>query len=145
MRIFPSSVRKQPRVIYTILSHTPTLDPLTIVTNSRLLCIRENGKVVSFVAIKKYSHSYELGTVYTYPAWRGKWYASMLIGHTLDMYSPLGLLCKKDMLVFYKRYGFVLSKDCFFRLKTRRKLFNIFFTPLCGYKIVSMAYEEQKR
>lgn len=71
--IHTSRIRKHPRLIWTILGHAPTLDPLVVIRNDIVLYIvSDDGSVASFVAIKKYGKVYELGTVYTYPNHRHK-------------------------------------------------------------------------
>lgn len=137
-----SCIRKHPGIMWTILLHIPTLDPFTILTNSRVLLLKDDKDLVSFIAIKNYWSNYELWTVYTYPSWRKKWYAKTLITEAIQRYQPIGLLCKDNMIHFYEKYGFVVEDDCFTALKIRRKLFNILLAPFLRYTIVSMIYRK---
>lgn len=143
--IVTSHIRKHPSLIWTILCHTPTLDPLIILRNDIVLYIVSNdGSVDSFVAIKKYSKVYELGTVYTYPDHRHKGYASILIRHAVDKYRPIGLLCKQEMVDFYTKYGFVVG-DHGGIIFGRKWLFNTFLKPILGYLIVMMVYSKNPK
>lgn len=138
-KIISSRVLCYPQVIWTIIKNTPTLDPLVIIFNSKMLCCSsKDGKVTSFVAVKKYSRGYELGTVYTCPIYRNKGYASLLIRQAIKLHKPIGLLCKRKMVSYYKKFGFKESKNCGTMINLRRKLFNFFLRPFLGYPIVSM-------
>lgn len=138
-KIISSRVLCYPQVILTIIKNIPALDPLVIVFNSKMLCcLFKNGKVISFVAIKKYYKSYELGTVYTCPKWRNQGYASLLIRQAIKIYNPIGLLCKREMVSYYQKFGFKESTKCGMMINLRRKLFNFFLQPFLGYPIISM-------
>lgn len=137
-KIISSRALGYPQVIWTILKNTPTLDPLVIIFNSKILCVSKKNKVISFVAIKKYPRGYELGTVYTYPKWRNQGHASLLIRQAIKLYSPIGLLCKRKMIPYYQKFGFKDSNNCGKIINLRRKLFNFFLQPFTGYPITSM-------
>ena len=138
-KIIVSRVWRHPRVMWTILYHTPVLDPLVILCNS-IVCLSTDNEVMSFVAVKKYGRSYELGTVYTYPKYRGKGHASSLIKYAVQRYQPIGLLCKKAMISFYEKLGFCEDSNTLWVLAWRRRLFNIFLQPFRWYPLVSMVY-----
>ena len=140
-KIISSRVLGYPQVIWAIIKNIPTLDPLVIIFNSKMLCfLSKEGKVISFVAIKKYPKFYELGTVYTFPSWRNKGYASLLIRYAIKLYRPIGLLCKRKMVSYYKKFGFKESAKCGAMINLRRKLFNFFLRPFLGYSIISMIH-----
>jgi hypothetical protein len=60
MQIIQSNIRRHPRIMWTVLLHTPTLDPLTILTNRRLLLLKDSDTIASFIAVKDYGSHYEL-------------------------------------------------------------------------------------
>lgn len=134
-----SWVLRHPKIIWTILKHVPTLDPLVILLNSKVLITRSSdGAIAAFVAIKKFNDGYELGTVYTYKQFRNQGHASDLIRQATEMYQPIGLLCKRELVSYYERFGFRECVECDNTIVKRRKLFNRFLKPIFGYPIVSM-------
>lgn len=136
-----SRVLRHPKIIWTILTHIPTLDPLVIVLNSKIILAKSaDGKIAAFVAIKKFNDGYELGTVYTYPKYRNQGLASNLIQQALSTYQPIGLLCKRELVSYYEKFGFRECAECGNTISKRRKLFNTFLKPLFGYPIVLMMY-----
>ena len=141
-KIHTSRTWRQPIIALEILRNTPTLDPLAVLFNSKVLFIKKGDKIVSFVAVKKYFKTYEIGTVYTNPESRGKGYASFLINHILKKQNQVFLLCKKQMIPFYEKLGFYecLKSDTIINI--RRMLFNYFIAPLRGHTIVSMKYNK---
>lgn len=127
--------------MWEILRNTPVLDPLTIVSNSPIYFIKEGGVIVSFVAVKKYFKTYEIGTVYTNQKYRGKGYASDLINHVLEKHDTVFLLCRPAMVPFYEKFGFQETLKCDAIISIRKMLFNIFIAPWRNSQIVSMKYE----
>lgn len=143
--IISSRVLCYPSVVWTIVSHVPVLDFFVVLRNSILvLCVSDAGEVLSFVSVKKHGSSHELGTVYTYPQHRSKGYASELIAYVLQRYQPIWLLCKRQMLPYYEKFGFQENNHELWMIKLRRKLFNIFLQPIWGYPLVSMVYKNTK-
>lgn len=141
--IITSRVLCYPSVVRTILSQVPVLDFFVVLRNSVLvLCVSDAGKVLSFVSVKKHGSSHELGTVYTYPQHRSKGYASELIAYVLQRYRPIWLLCKRQMLPYYEKFGFQENNHELWMIKLRRKLFNFFLQPIWWYPLVSMVYKK---
>lgn len=136
-----SRVLRHPKIIWTIIKNIPTLDPLVILLNSKILITQSpDGGIAAFVAIKKFKDGYELGTVYTYKQYRGQGYASNLIQQAVQTYQPIGLLCKRGLLSYYEKFGFRECVECDNTIGKRRKLFNRFLKPIFGYSLVSMMF-----
>lgn len=130
--------------MWEIVRNTPVLDPLTIVSNSPIYFIQEGDIIVSFVAVKKYFKTYEIGTVYTNPKYRGKGYASDLMNYILEKHDTVFLLCRPAMISFYEKFGFFECSKCDTVINIRRMLFNIFLAPFTKHSIVSMQYIKSK-
>jgi len=130
-------------IIGVIIKNTPTLDPLSILLNSKVLIMKEGAEIRAFLTLKKIGKTLELGTVYTMPAWRSKGFSKQLIEYAIQTHQHhvhKGLLCKPKLVLFYQKLGFEVSNSCGFIIDIRRQLFNLFLSPLTRYKIVSMKY-----
>lgn len=133
-----SRVLKHPKVIWTILKNTPTLDPLVILLNSKLYYVEIRNKIASFLTIKEWKDSTEIGTVYTYPEFRSKGLAGKLIEHVKKKYKKVGLICKENLIPFYKKYGLKKSSSTKNKIERRKELFNKTLAKIFGYKLVAM-------
>jgi len=99
-----------PNIIWTIIKKTPTLDPLVILLNTEVYYIENKKEIASFATIKKWKDSTEIGTIYTYPKYRNKGLAGLIIKSIKKEYSPIWLLCKKELVSYYKKQGFKTIK-----------------------------------
>lgn len=133
-----SRVILKPRVILTILKNTPTLDPLVILLNSKLYYVERGNKIASFLTIKEWKDSTEIGTVYTYPEFRGKGLAGKLISNIIKKYKKVGLICKENLIPFYKKYGLKKSNSKSNKIEKRKELFNKTLAKIFRYKLVVM-------
>lgn len=134
-----SKVLRHPKLILTILHHTPTLDPLAIVLNSDLFYVEGfNGEVAAFVTLKKFGPMNELGTVFTYPAHRGNGLSTALLNVVLPQFNEVYLLCKPDLEGFYGKLGFEICHTGHRNIIPRRNLFNRWLGLLFGYKLLAM-------
>ncbi len=133
-----SRVLKNPKVIWTILKNTPTLDPLVILLNSKLYYLENSEKIASFLTIKKWKDSIEIGTIYTYPEFRNKGLAGKLIRNVIKKYKKVGLICKENLVDYYKKQGLKKSNSTKNRIEKRKELFNKLLARILGYKLVVM-------
>ena len=137
--IIESRVLKHPQIIITILKNFPTLDPLVILLNSRVYYIENYKEIIAFLTVKKWKNITELGTVYTAPTFRKKGFAKKLIRYVSKKYSSMYLLCKKEIVPFYKKCGFSVTRSNKNTIEKRRELFNKCLSPIFRYPLVSMA------
>ena len=97
---------------------------------------RDKEKIAAFIGIregKKYNH---LASVYIYPKYRNKGYATMLIKKAKKDYSlPLTLVCYEKMKSFYSRLGFKRTKGLF---KGRIFIYNILLKPFIKKELIAM-------
>ncbi len=140
-QIYTSCIWKQPSIAREILRNFPTLDPLAILFNSKVYFVKEENSIISFVTVKKFFKTYELGTAYTYPKFRKKGYISDMVSHVLEKYDQLSLLCKPNLVSFCKELGFYECSQCDMIINIRRTLYNLFLAPLTGSTITSMKYK----
>jgi GNAT superfamily N-acetyltransferase len=140
MVIIKSKVRNHKFVVKTIIKNIPVLDPLVIIKNSDLYYIRQKGKIISFVTLKKYFGNYEVGTVYTRPSYRGNGYAKKLVRFvTAKAPNEIFVMCDEKRKEFYEKCGFRERNDCGFLINVRKIMFNTFFRWFCGYRLISMS------
>lgn len=142
MRIYKTTIWSEPTIIPTILKNTPTLDPLVIIKNSTVYIAKENNSIIGFVSIKKFHTTYELGTVFVYPDYRKKGYAEKLIAQAVQNLDHCYLLCHPNLVPFYEKCNFHIVHNAPKTIKQRQILFNIFLSPLFGYKICVMGLEK---
>ncbi len=133
-----SRVLKYPKVIWTILKNAPTLDPLVILLNSKLYYLENKGNIESFLTIKEWKDSTEIGTVYTYPEFRNKGLARKLIKSVIKKYKNVGLICKENLIPFYKKQGLKKSSSTNNKIEKRKELFNKTLGKIFKYKLVVM-------
>ncbi len=133
-----SRVLSKPSVIWTIIKNTPTLDPLVILLNSKVFYIEKNKEIVSFAAIKKWKDCIEIGTIYTTPKYRGKSYAREIIEKIRKEYRIIWLICKKEMIKYYKKQGFKIINHAQNKVGKRQRLFNKTLGKILRYKLVVM-------
>ncbi len=133
-----SRVLLNPSIVWTIIKNTPTLDPLVIPLNSKLYYIKINNKFASFLTIKKWKDSTEIGTVYTYPEFRHKGLAKKLIKYVIKKHKNVGLICKKNLVEYYKKTGLRISNSTKNRIEKRKDLFNKLLAKIVGYELVVM-------
>ncbi len=133
-----SRVLLNPSIAWTIIKNTPSLDPLVILLNSKIYCLKNRGKIVSFLTIKKWKDSVEIGTVYTYPEFRNKGLAKKLIKYAIKKHKKVGLICKKNLVQYYKKAGFKISNSTKNRIEKRKELFNRTLSKIFGYKLAVM-------
>lgn len=143
MEIYISSVWNHPEAIKIILSNIPTLDPLAVVFNADLFYIKGGSGIAAFATRKRFGNSRELGTVYTCPEYRKHGYAKALIRAIVNSRHTTYVLCEESLAPFYEKCGFKRCTRCNLVTRVRRKLFNIFLGPICGYSLVSL--ETQKK
>ncbi len=129
-----------PSIIWTIIKNTPTLDPLVILLNSKLYYIenKENHKIVSFATVKKWSDCIEIGTVYTNPQHRGKRLAGKIISKIKKDYGTIWLLCKKELIKYYKKQSFKVINKAENSIGKRQRLFNDTLGKILKYQLVVM-------
>ncbi len=140
--IYTSRIWKQPSIAREILRNFPTLDPLAILFNSKVYFVKEGDSIASFVSVKKFLVTYELGTAYTYEKFRGKGYASDMVSHVLEKYDQLFLLCKPNLVSFCKELGFYECSRCDMIINIRRTRYSLFLAPFTRNTIVSMKYNK---
>ena len=138
MNIIKSTVLHYPKIMWTIIKNTPTLDPLVIFKNSKIYVGYDKENIVGFLTIKQFGDTTELGTLYVYPEFRRHGYAEQLSDQAKNDYSELYLLCTPGMSEIYSRYGFSVVDHPAGVMKLRKKLFDIFIAPMVGYRIVVM-------
>ncbi|MGV8142074.1 MAG: GNAT family N-acetyltransferase [Candidatus Pacearchaeota archaeon] len=133
-----SRVLLHPKVVWTILKNTPTLDPLVIILNSKLYYIEKNEKIASFLTIKEWKDSTEIGTVYTNPEFRNKGLAKKLISNIVKKYKKVGLICKNELIPFYEKQGLKKSNLVTNKIEKRKDLFNKTLSKILRYKLYVM-------
>lgn len=133
-----SNVLRFPSIIWTVIKHIPTLDPLVILTNAPIFIGIDQGKVVGFLSIKKFGKTVELGTLYVYPSFRKQGYAEQLFLEAKKQYPKSYLLCTPKMSELYMRYGFQIVEQPKGIMGLRKRLFDKFIAPFVGYRIVVM-------
>ncbi len=133
-----SRVLLNPSIVWTILKNSPTLDPLVIPLNSKLYYIEFKKRIVSFLTIKEWKDSTEIGTIYTYPEFRNKGLAKKLIKYAIKKHKKIGLICKKNIIEYYKKTGLRISNSTKNRIEKRKALFNKFLAKIVGYELIVM-------
>jgi len=130
-------ILKKPKIIWTIIKNFPTLDILPIFQNAKLYYIEKNKKIISFLSIKKWKDSTEIGTVYTHPNFRNKGFSRKIIKFAIKKYQKVGLICKENLIPFYKKVGLKLNSTKN-QIEKRKNMFNKYLANIFGYKLVAM-------
>mgnify|MGYP000892017412 CR=1 FL=1 len=138
MNIIKSTVLRYPKIMWTIIKNTPTLDLLVIFKNAKIYIGYDQGNMIGFLSIKQFGSITELGTLYVFPEFRRHGYAEQLSDQAKKDYSELYLLCTPDMSEMYVKYGFIVVDYPTGVMKLRKKLFDMFIAPIVGYRIMVM-------
>lgn len=138
MNIIKSTVLRYPKIMWTIIKNTPTLDPLVIFKNAKIYIGYDQGNMIGFLSIKQFGSITELGTLYVFPEFRRRGYAEQLSDQVKRDYPELYLLCTPGMSEIYSKYGFIVVDHPVGVMKLRKKLFDIFIAPMVMYRIVVM-------
>lgn len=138
MNIIKSTVLRYPKIMWTIIKNTPTLDPLVILKNAKIYIGYDQGNMIGFLSIKQFGSITELGTLYVFPEFRRRGYAEQLSDQAKRDYPELYLLCTPGMSEIYGKYGFIVVDHPVGIMKLRKKLFDMFIAPIVGYRIVVM-------
>lgn len=142
MRIHTSSLWKEPRIIFTILRNAFVLDPTVLVHNPQVAFFKDQRKIIAFCALVNHTDCKELKAVYTLPSYRKKRYSSQLVQKVLSKQKRTYLVCKKELIHFYKRFGFKTITKAPFPLRWRARFYNTVVSPLFGSTLVIMQYHD---
>ena len=126
MRIVRSKLWKEPRIAGMIIRNSPVLDPTILLDNPTIYFIVKKDELVAFLAIKKHSRVYELKSVYTCLSYRNKGYMRILINLAVKEHPHIYLICKSNLVHFYKKFGFYETDIAPPILLFKRNLFNLF-------------------
>ena len=105
MEISKSTMWQSLSAIYYVL--LSGLDLTTILKNSTLYYIEEDGELVSFLTVQDHTSYKHVSTVFTIPRKREEGFATSLLRHvTKGLDTSSFLICKKSIEGFYARFGY---------------------------------------
>lgn len=105
MEISKATMWQSSTAIYYVLR--ASLDLTTILKNSTLYYIEEDGELVSFLTVQDHTSYKHVSTVFTIPRKRGEGFATSLLSRVTEGLDTRSyLICKKSIEGFYARFGY---------------------------------------